>query len=135
MKINKTQSIELKKQILDEIVFKSQIKFGEYFMKELKVEEFYDHMMRKLVVSLESKMLGQSNRHVYEVEFESPLNWWQHLKLSLPTWFTKLYPVKFKKEKKSFEFNHLALMPDVNQRVIMYTEAPSSGDLWKVRVE
>jgi hypothetical protein len=55
----------------------------------------------------------------------------------LLNWFKKKYPVKYKTDQRTFEFDHVALMPDLNHvadggRVVMYTIAPLYSELREV---
>jgi hypothetical protein len=83
------------------------------------------------VFEISFKVLGQENIQKYNVTYEFPKNWWQHLKMQLfPKWLEQMFPVKYKPIIKTFEFDHRALVPKWDQfpkgqEVVMYSTSTS----------
>lgn len=122
-------TVRMKETILEAVRFGSRHLFGSHMAQQMNIE-MIQQFAGDVVCSFESSILGQHNKQKYTVDFEAPLNWWQHFKLEkLPDWFKKKYPVKYKTHQRTVEFDHVALMPDLNHvadkgRVVMHTIAP-----------
>lgn len=130
-------TVRMKETILEAVRFGMKHKFGSHMVQQMNMD-MIQQFAGEVVFNFETSILGQHNKKKYAVEFKSPLNWWQHFKLEkLPDWFKKKYPVKYKTDQRTFEFDHVALMPDLTHvadigRVVMHTIEPFDDELREV---
>jgi len=130
----KTQ--QLKQITLEALKFKAQNNIGRYMVENMSIEinDVAISIANEFIYELETKILGQQNVQKYHIPFDIPKNWWEHFKQDImPGWFKEKFPVKLKKVEKEFEFNHMALLPDLNisseqGRVVMYTQPSVATD-------
>ena len=122
-------TVRMQETVLEAVKFGCQQRFGSHMVQQMNLE-MIQQFAGEVVCSFETAILGQHNKKKYTIDFEAPFNWWQHFKLEkLPEWFKKKYPVKYKTHQRTVEFDHVALMPDLNHvadrgRVVMHTIAP-----------
>jgi hypothetical protein len=127
-------TVIMRETVLEAVRFGLRKEFGSHMAQQMTLETIRQ-FAGEVVYDFETSILGQHNKQKYTIDFEAPLNWWQHLKLEkLPDWFKKKYPVKYKTHQRTVEFDHVALMPDLSHvanrgLVTMHTIAPFEDGL------
>ena len=104
-----------KVDFLEEFKFEFRQKFPTHQTEGLSIvrHPVYDGILTKL----EYKVYGVEREEVYELEYNSPLTWWDHLKADkFPKWWLKRFPVKTKQEVRVLRIDHRMLFPDVAKK-------------------
>jgi len=116
------------KIVLDEIRVRLHKRFGRYSFRSIDVRVLAGSIVDETVFEVNMKILGQSNIQKYDVLYEFPKNWWEHLKHQyFPDWLLKKFPVKVKIHTRTVEFDHKALVPKWDQfpkgqEVVMFSK-------------
>jgi|ADurb_Leu_01_Slu_FD_contig_123_2171_length_7429_multi_3_in_2_out_0_8 hypothetical protein len=122
------------KIVLDEMRIRLHKRVGKYTFRSINVNVLAGSIVDEAVFEVTMKILGQSNIRKYEVLYEFPKNWWEHLKHQyFPDWLLKKFPVKVKVHTRTVEFDHKALVPKWDQfpkgqEVVMFSQ-PVSPDV------
>lgn len=107
----------VKKVVLKVLKFYTEAEVSPYMMNNtyLSVDRQISEIGERLIINMRTSILGQENIQKYNVDFESPLNWWEHFKQDrLPSWLKLRWPVKYSKETKTIKINHMALAPNLD---------------------
>jgi hypothetical protein len=132
------KALEIERITFENLKVRLLSRIGPYTLDSLRVGVISNILAEGLVAELDMKILGQKNSHEYEVSFQMPKNWWQHLRQTvLPGFWLKKCPVKKKIIKKYFKFDHYSLLPKwerrINQNVVMYSQPSEyNRDLKKI---
>jgi hypothetical protein len=112
MTLEDTKDVQIKTIELETVWFNLAASINEsLFVKPLDFSNYAKGLLleiRKYVWSqkLESKTV--------KLEIKVPTSWWQHLKQDhFPQWAVKKWPVRYKTESKSYQFDVKALFPEL----------------------
>lgn len=117
IKTNKTvEEVEAETIVLKNLTFAMSYYLGDYAVSKtrMKIENIipYDG----IAFRFSTKIMGKEKHKTYHRTVKLPATWWQQFKLEkFPDFLLKRFPVKTKRKKFYFKFNHMALFPKLNR--------------------
>lgn len=105
---------QIKTLTLEKIKFGMNLPLSSEMIQDANIEVISDFLSEQIIASFRTRILGQKNNVIYDINIEVPLNWFEAFKQSiLPKWWLNKYPVKTRDITEQIEVKASALFPEL----------------------